>query len=240
MSDVNVANDQVMRGFPPPPEQRVRADQAYADPQRTRWYMRHAREVSPTADVSSRQQPVVALPEDPLDLDAVRVGKADGTTWTVREMLDEACVDGMLVLRGARSVYERYLRGMTAETPHLSQSVTKAVTSCVVAGLVEAGSLAVDDRVAAHVPELAHSAYGDATVRHLLDMTVGILYEDELDRPQYDGARLCRLQGVQPALADDEPGSAYDLATTTRKEVVDFLNALDDHDDVHRVYAAMK
>jgi len=27
---------------------------------------------------------------------------------------------------------------------------------------------------------------------------------------------------------------------TARKEVTDFLNALDDHDDVHRVYAAMK
>jgi YebC/PmpR family DNA-binding regulatory protein len=31
-----------------------------------------------------------------------------------------------------------------------------------------------------------------------------------------------------------------ELAAATRKEVVDFLNALDDHDDVHRVYAAMK
>ena len=31
-----------------------------------------------------------------------------------------------------------------------------------------------------------------------------------------------------------------DLTDSARKEVVDFLNALDDHDDVHRVYAAMK
>jgi YebC/PmpR family DNA-binding regulatory protein len=31
-----------------------------------------------------------------------------------------------------------------------------------------------------------------------------------------------------------------EVAEPARKEVVDFLNALDDHDDVHRVYAAMK
>jgi YebC/PmpR family DNA-binding regulatory protein len=31
-----------------------------------------------------------------------------------------------------------------------------------------------------------------------------------------------------------------DLSEADRKEVVDFLTALDDHDDVHRVYAAMK
>lgn len=217
MSDVNATDDRVMRGFPPPPEQRVRADRVYTDPRLTHWYMQHAREVSATADVSSRRL-VLELPQEPLDLDAVRVGKADGAAWTVREMLDGASVDGIIVMRGGRIVFERYLRGMTAETPHLSQSITKAVTSCVVANLVEAGSLAVDDAVAALVPELALSAYGDATVRHLLDMTVGIRYEDDLDRPQYDGARLCRLQGVQPALADDEPGSAYDFATTTRKE----------------------
>jgi len=31
-----------------------------------------------------------------------------------------------------------------------------------------------------------------------------------------------------------------DLPDAQRKEVADFLNALDDHDDVHRVYAAVK
>ena len=31
-----------------------------------------------------------------------------------------------------------------------------------------------------------------------------------------------------------------ELDTAARKEVADFLNALDDHDDVHRVYAALK
>ena len=30
------------------------------------------------------------------------------------------------------------------------------------------------------------------------------------------------------------------ITEAARKEVVDFLNALDDHDDVHRVYVAMK
>ena len=34
--------------------------------------------------------------------------------------------------------------------------------------------------------------------------------------------------------------SFVELSDTHRKEVVDFLNALDDHDDVHRVYAALR
>jgi transcriptional/translational regulatory protein YebC/TACO1 len=31
-----------------------------------------------------------------------------------------------------------------------------------------------------------------------------------------------------------------ELSEAARKDVVDFLNALDDHDDVHHVYAAMR
>ncbi len=36
------------------------------------------------------------------------------------------------------------------------------------------------------------------------------------------------------------PKNPVDLPEAHHKEVADFLNALDDHDDVHRVYAAMK
>ena len=31
-----------------------------------------------------------------------------------------------------------------------------------------------------------------------------------------------------------------DLDPAAKKDVTDFLNALDDHEDVHRVYAALK
>jgi transcriptional/translational regulatory protein YebC/TACO1 len=31
-----------------------------------------------------------------------------------------------------------------------------------------------------------------------------------------------------------------EISEAHRKDVMDFLNALDDHDDVHRVYAALK
>jgi CubicO group peptidase (beta-lactamase class C family) len=218
LAGVNVADDRVMRGFPPPREQRVRLDQVYAEPRLTHWYMQHAREVSRTADVCAHHGAALPFATEPMDLDAVKVGRAGGEPWTLAQMLRGTCVDGIAVLRRGRLVYEKYFRGMQPDTPHLYQSVTKALGSCVAANLVEARSLGLDDELAAMVPELAGSAYGDATLRHLLDMSVGIKYEDELDRPEYDGARLCRLEGVQPSLAGDEPGSAYDEATRTHKE----------------------
>jgi CubicO group peptidase (beta-lactamase class C family) len=133
-------------------------------------------------------------------------------------MLRATCADGIILLSRGELVYERYFNGMKPDTAHLHQSVTKSLGSCVAANLVESGTLGADDLIVDIVPELAGSAYGDATVRHLLDMSVGIHYEDDLDRPEYEGARLCRLEGVQPGLSDDEPGSMYAFATETQKQ----------------------
>ena len=215
MTQDDVVDQRLMRGFPPPPEHRVRLDQAYADPRRTHWYMQHVRELSRTAHVAGGPGPAAPLPEDLRDLDALQVARAGGGRWTVADMLRGCFVDGIAVVRHGRLVYERYLNGMRPETPHLAMSVTKSIASCVAAALADEGVLCPDDAVTAYVPELAGSAYGDATLRHLLDMTVGIRYTDDLDDPSYEGARLCRLEGVQPSLAPDEPGSAYDFATTT-------------------------
>jgi len=217
-ADVDVADDRVMRGFPPPPEHRVRLDQVYSDPRLTRWYMQHIREMSRTADVSSRHGTITRFPEEPMDLDRVEVSDANGDKRKLIDVLQATCSDAILVLRRGQLVYERYFNSMKPETPHLCMSVTKAIASCVAANLVEAGTFSVDDEVAAIVPELAHSAYAGATVRHLLDMTVGIRYEDDVTDPAMEGARLCRLEGVHPSLADDEPGSMYDFAVGTQKE----------------------
>jgi CubicO group peptidase (beta-lactamase class C family) len=218
MADIEVADDRVMRGFPPPPEQRVVLDRVYAEPRLTHWYMQHVRELSRTADVCSRHAPIAELREEPRALDAVKVGKADGGQWTLTEMLRGTCVDAIAVLRRGRLVYERYFHGMQPDTVHLCMSVTKSLGSCVAAKLAESGRLHADDEIVAYVPELAGSAYGDASVRHLLDMTVGIRYVDELDKEEYEGARLCRLEGVQPSISADEPGSTYDFATQTQKQ----------------------
>jgi len=218
MTEVDIGDGRVMRGFPPPLEHRVRLDQVLTEPRLTRWYMQHVRELSRTAGVSSRHAHVVELPQEPMDLDTIRVGRADGETWTLTDMLRGTYVDGIIVLHRGRMVYERYFYGMRPHTAHLCMSVTKSLGSCVAANLVERGSMHVDDEVAAIVPELAGSAYAGATVRHLLDMSVGIRYEDELDKEEYEGARLCRLEGVQPSRSDDEPGSAYTFATQTQRQ----------------------
>lgn len=215
---VDTTGDQVMRGFPPAPGDRVRADTVYLDPAVTRWFMQHVREVERTADVASHGLPVSPLPVDLVDLDEVRVADGLGSMWTVAEMLDHTSTDGIIVIAHGRVIYERRFGTLRPGTPHLCHSITKSIASCVVANLIERGLLDPLAAITTHVPELASSAYGDATVRHLLDMTVGIRYTEDHDNDETEDARLDRLCGVKPSREPDEPGSAYDYATTTVKD----------------------
>ena len=207
----------VMQGFPPPPENRLRVDQVYSSPAATRWFMQHVREVERTANIAVRG-PAAFLADDPMRLDEVSLTKAGGGTWTVAEMLAETSTDGIIVLRGGSVVYERCFGTLTVATPHLCHSITKSIASCVTANLIESGDLSPDDLVTKRVPELARSAYEGATVRHLLDMTVGIVYTEDHEDDDTEDARLDRLCGVKPSRAPDEPGSAYDFATSTTKQ----------------------
>jgi CubicO group peptidase (beta-lactamase class C family) len=180
--------------------------------------MHHVREVERTANVASRGGAVPSLPADPIDLDEVRVGDGVGGTWTVAEMLEYTSTDGIMVLAHGRVVYERWFGTLRPEAPHLCHSITKSLASCIAANLVDRELLDPRAAITAYVPELAGSAYGDATVRHLLDMTVGIRYTEDHEDDETEDGRLDRLCGVKPSRAPDEPGSAYDYATTTVKE----------------------
>jgi CubicO group peptidase (beta-lactamase class C family) len=215
----------VMRGFPPLPGQRVTADQVYTDVRHTQWFMQHVREVEPTADVSSRHEPVAGLPAAPRDLDGlVLVDAGDASvgapagTWTFAEMLAATDTDGILVLHDGRVLCEHYFGSLAPHTPHLWHSITKSLASCVAANLADRGVLDPEGPVADHVPELAGSAYGDVTVRHLLDMTVAIRYVEDHEDFDTEDSRLDRLCGLKPRRVADEPGSVYDYATTTVKE----------------------
>ena len=207
-----------MTGFPPPIGQRVSPDQVYSSPPITRWFMQHVREVERTADVPSGRLPVTRLPLAARSLGDVALTDADGARLTFDQLLERTSTDGILVLRQGKVVAEHYRGTLAPTTPHLYHSITKSLAACVAANLSEEGLLDPDAPVTTYVPELAGSAYAGALVRHLLDMTVAIRYTEDHEDDDTEDGRLDRLCGVKPGRAADEPGSAYDFATTSVRD----------------------
>ncbi len=173
-----------------------------------RWTYQHVREVVPTARVPHSPTAVAALPEEPRDLDGVRL-RLPGGEVALGDWLAGSWTDGIAVLRDGALVYERYRNGMTEATRHISQSVAKSVTGLVAGALVARGQLDPASPVTRHVPELQDSGYAGATVQQLLDMTVAVDFvEDYASFERYDAA--C---GWHPQREDTEPSILDHLRT---------------------------
>jgi CubicO group peptidase (beta-lactamase class C family) len=139
-----------------------------------RWAFHHVRELIPSADIPNDPASVRALARVQADFSALRIDPDSGEALSLEEFLRGTDTDGMAVLHRGRLVFEHYGNGMTDETPHILMSVSKSMLGLLIHELgIDTGRRVVDI-----LPELKATAYRDATVRHLLDMRAGIVWDE--------------------------------------------------------------
>ncbi len=108
-------------------------------------------------------------------------------------------------------VYERYYSGMQAHVPHVLWSMTKSFTGLLAALAVHEGKLDPKAKISHYLPELAESAWGDATVQQTLDMTTGVRYSEDFANPKAEIFQYLISNGLVPAPAS-YPGPRTMLA----------------------------
>lgn len=211
-----------MVGSPPPPEKVIRwADGSFYTFPKFRWTFSNARQFGPTTNVSRGVGAVSPLPRaERTDLDAVSftpLGKTDPITWG--QAFNANFTDGIVVLHKGRIVYERYAGALKAEGQHMGQSVTKSFFGTIGAVLVAEGKLDENAKVAQYIPELKDSAFGDATVRQVLDMRTGLKYSENYADPKAEIWDHVRAGGVLPRPPGYQgPQSFYEFLQTVKKE----------------------
>ena len=156
---------------------------SWLDPPHNRRTMWNIRDVADTRTIHRGSGPHRPLPARPYDVDAVPVSRTEGSTGTVREVLDDTFTDAFAVLQDGSLVSEWYADGGSPQSRHAVLSVTKSVVGCVVGVLLGRALLAEDRPIADYVPELAASGYADATVRNLLDMRSGVRFVEDYTDP---------------------------------------------------------
>ena len=189
----------LMQGIPPPPEYRVHVGNWQHWPQKI-WSFRHTRELFPTRRLQPLG-PVWKLPEARRQLDDLQVGTTESPqTWP--QMLEATHTDAVLVLHRGRIVDERYFNGMQPETAHLMFSATKSMVGLMAAVLIAEGKLDPAAKVRTLIPELAASAWGDATVRQVLDMTDAVRFTEIYTDPRSDIFAYVGAMGWAPQHAN--------------------------------------
>jgi CubicO group peptidase (beta-lactamase class C family) len=149
----------------------------WRQPPNNRWAFNHVRELVPTARVRGARIPA-RLPRRTADLLSLAVAAPDGRTMPLEEVVRLTFTDSLMVLKHGAVLCEWYAHADALREPHVIFSISKSVTGALAGCLVADGLLDPEAKVAAYVPEIADSAHGDATVRHVLDMTVSLDFEE--------------------------------------------------------------
>ena len=172
----------LMQEFPSPPEHRVTLANWSEGPP-VRWGFMRACELVPSAEAHRGYGPVVELPKREQPLNAIQFSNPNQETLTIGEMLAKTCTDGFLVIHQGVIISEQYFNGMQPHHRHLLQSVSKSLTSALAAIFIAQGVLDLNALNSHYLPELKDSAYGDATLQQLLDMTVAVNYTEDYGIP---------------------------------------------------------
>ena len=212
----------LMQGFPPAPDKRVmQPDSNFFSFPKLRWTVCHIRELMPTKQVSRGLGAPVLL-EYALDdgIDAVTfmpMGGDKQMTW--KEALAANYTDGMLVMHKGKVVYEHYTGCLAEAGKHAAMSMTKSMTGLLAEILVAEGTLDDKARVSTIIPELAGSAFADATVRQVMDMTTGLAYSEDYANPKADIWVYSAAANPMPKPADYKgPVGYYEYLQTVKKE----------------------
>lgn len=211
-----------MIGTPPPPDKIIRfSDKDYFSFPKMRWTVCHFRQLMPTVRVSRGLGAPVALARkiDTTidDVSFTPLGGGKPMTWA--QSLAANYTDGIVVLHNGAVVYERYAGCLGETGEHGAMSVTKSVTGLLGEMLVAEGVIDETAKVGAIVPELAKSAFGDATVRQVLEMTTGLRYSENYADPNADVWIYSEAGNPLPKPAGyTGPRSYFEYLETVRKE----------------------
>ena len=211
-----------MVGSPPPADKLIRmADMGHFQFPKTRWAFAHMRQLVPTTAIWRGEGPPSALPRaERDDLDGVSftpLGGGAAMTWA--QSLEAMYTDAILVLHRGRVVQERYFGVMAPHRVHMAMSVTKSYIGTLGAICVHEGLLDPTQRVPHYLPELAGTAYDDATVRDVMDMRIGVRYSEDYTNPDAEIWQHARAGSVFPRPPGYAgPQSFYEYLRTLRKE----------------------
>lgn len=212
----------LMQGFPPPGDKLLKAsDGSFFEFPALRYSVSHMREFLPTVAVSRGLGAPLAL-EVALDdsIDALTFLPWDSQTpMTWEESLWHNYTDGILILHRGKIIYERYFAELSEEKVHAAMSVTKSFTGTLAATLLAEGLLDEDEHVMTYVPELKGSAFADATLRQVMDMTTALRYSENYADPNAEVWRYSEAGSPMPKPAGYEgPIGYFEYLQTVQKE----------------------
>ena len=158
------------------------------------------------------------LPRAAMQIDPVVTQSEGLPTVSVQQLMSAERITGVIAVKNGEIVLERYALGRGPDDRWISMSVAKSVTSTLIGAAVKDGLIhSIDDPVVEYIPELKGTAYDGVTIRHLMTMSSGVRYKEDVVDLRSDVALAGgeeMVDGVPPLVAyakrldrDAQPGT---------------------------------
>lgn len=141
-------------------------------------------------------------PQDASALVAETVSLPDGNE-KMADFLTRSHADALTVMKAGKFVADWSAPTMDFGNRHIAFSISKSIVAVVAGALQADGLLDPQAPVTLYVPEAAGSAYGDATVQHVLDMAIAIDIDEAYLDPNSPFARYRKAMLWNPGGGDE-------------------------------------
>lgn len=115
----------------------------------------------------------------------------------------ERDLTAIVVLHNGLLVHEAYYKDTQPEDQRIAWSVSKSWLSALFGIMIEEGVVSsIDDRVVDYVPELAGTAYDTATIKNVLQMSSGVVFNEDYFDYDSDINKMGRVLALGGSMDD--------------------------------------
>ena len=131
------------------------------------------------------------------------------------QYLEDHKTVAFLIIKNDTIQYEKYFKGYDQESIVPSFSMAKSVTSILIGCAIDEGLIeSVDEPIAKYIPELNKDGFDQVTIKHLLQMTSGIRFNESYANPFGDAASfyygLNLRKQIEKMKLKSEPGKQFE------------------------------
>lgn len=139
------------------------------------------------------------------DLSRVSYPNLAGRESSIENMLQASFTDAFLVVKNGALVFEEYFNGMSPDSFHILNSISKSLTGVLIGILSDEGILHSEDSITKHLPEFQETAFGETSIQQALDMTGAVKYNEDYTNPDADFWKEATTVGWRPELLNKVP-----------------------------------
>ncbi|NND69732.1 MAG: serine hydrolase [Halioglobus sp.] len=110
-----------------------------------------------------------------------------GEPTSLENYLALSNTSALLVIKDGGVIFEHYAHGDSVDSLHTSFSVAKSFVATLVGIAVEEGLIkSIDEPIRKYLPQLTSKTWDDVTIRHVLQMSSGVRFNETYTDPESD------------------------------------------------------